>query len=345
MTGLKTEKPGPKPSAASFWPERIGLGAWMAGAGAIGFLFHLIQKALWGVILFALIAGALRSFNDLPKYPLFNKAVVYEQRVEEPMLGALRRGVPTNFHGSNISRWMLFGFICLLSGLSGMAGTGFARQAGDLRRRRAALKEAPRPIPGPAPPRTEVKLNRKDLLEIYAKTKKSLEEHKVLMAFLSIDVVNSTGMKAGEEPGIAERDFRHYKRMVEKALNANKVLKSAWTPDGVMAGFRSVAEAVRAAQGVITGLKQFNREVKAIKCDFSVRTGINAGEVFCDDATPMEEMTDMVIDIAGHMQKYGCVNGIAITKRAIEPLLGEFKFTDAARLVDGLPVYEWRPEA
>jgi hypothetical protein len=52
-----------------------------------------------------------------------------------------------------------------------------------------------------------------------------------------------------------------------------------------------------------------------------------------------------VIDIAGHMQKHGCVDGLTIGKHAIEPLLGEFKFSDAGRVVDGCPVYEWRPQA
>ena len=341
MSELKTEKPS-VPSSSAALPERIIPGVWIAGAA--GFVLRLIQKALWGFILLSIAASWLMCFKDLPKYPFFHKIVVYEQRVEAPMLNALRRGVPTNFRGSNISRWMLFGAIYLLSVLFGALGADFAGKAVELRRRRVKAKEAPR-VPERPASRAGEKLGRKDLLELYAKTRKSLEEHKVRMAFLSIDVVNSTGMKAGEEPGIAERDFRHYKRMVERALNANNVLKSAWTPDGVMAGFRFVKDAVHAAQGLITGLEQFNREVKVIKCDFSVRAGINAGEVFCDDTTPMEEMTDMVIDIAGHMQKYGCVNGIAISKRVIEPLLSEFRFTDAARLVDGLPVYEWKPEA
>ncbi|MEI7481581.1 MAG: hypothetical protein WCK75_04445 [Elusimicrobiota bacterium] len=345
MTDSKTEATGSGRASVAAWLERMGLGGRIIGFGSVGFIFRLIRKALLACFFLAIIATGLTYFRDLPKYPFFHKIVAYEQRVEAPMLGALRRSWPTNFRGSDISRLMLFSAVCLLAVLFGVVGAGFTQQAAHLRGWRETLKEARHSTPGTGSSQAEVKLNRKDLLEIYAKTKKSLEEHKVHMAFLSIDVVNSTGMKAGEEPGIAERDFRHYKRMVVKVLTENKAVKSAWTPDGVMAGFGSVREAVRAAQGVVTGLAQFNREVKAIKCDFAIRAGINAGEVFCDDATPMAEMTDMVIDIAGHMQKYGCVNGVAISKRTIEPLLGEFRFTDAARLVDGLPVYEWKPEA
>ncbi len=345
MTDLKTETNDSGRAAGATWPERTGLNVRIIGFGSVGFIFRLIRKALIALFFFAIIATGLTYFRDLPKYPFFHKIVVYEQRVEAPILGVMRRSWPTNFRGSDISRLMLFSAIYLLAILFGVVGAGLTQQAAHLRGWRETLKEAHHPIPASGSSQSEVKMTRKDLLEIYAKTKKSLEEHKVHMAFLSIDVVNSTGMKAGEEPGIAERDFRHYKRMVVKVLTENKAVKSAWTPDGVMAGFRSVREAVLAAQGVVAGLKQFNREVKAIKCDFAIRAGVNAGEVFCDDATPMAEMTDMVIDIAGHMQKYGCVNGVTVSKRAIEPLLGEFRFTDAARLVDGLPVYEWKPEA
>ena len=55
----------------------------------------------------------------------------------------------------------------------------------------------------------------------------------------------------------------------------------------------------------------------------------------------MEEMTDRVIDIAGHMQKHGCVNGVTIGRHSIEQLISEFDFHDAGREVDGCQIYEW----
>ena len=185
-------------------------------------------------------------------------------------------------------------------------------------------------------------LDRAKLLEIYAETKKSLERHKKHYAFLSIDVVDSTGMKKFEDPGIAERDFRKYKSFVEKALSTNRALKSTWTPDGVMICFATADQAIQAAQDVIKSLKAFNDSVKAIKADFKIRAGINSGEVFCDDQTPMEEMTDRVIDIAGHMQKHGAVNAVSIAQHAVEPFLSQFHFASAGRVVDGCPVYEWK---
>ncbi len=185
---------------------------------------------------------------------------------------------------------------------------------------------------------------REQLLELYARTKKTLEEQKKNLSFLAIDVVDSTGMKLGEDPALAERDFRQYKKMVESIITVHKGLKTAWTPDGVMICFASVQNAVEAAQSLIHSLDHFNRNVKSIKAEFKVRCGINAGKVLFDEEVPMEEMTDRNIDIAGHMQKYAEANTIYIGSHAIEEGLSQFGFRPAQKQVDGYDVYEWRAE-
>jgi len=322
-------------------PDRL-LSVKIGFFASLGFLLRRSQDILLAFFLGILFAAGLTRFKDLEKYPVFYKALRYERNIETPLLTALRGVVPTKFQGTDISFWLLLSSVYGLSVGAGVSGARLFRRADGLRSRRAELNSADALLRKAAAGGT---LKRKELLEVYAKAKKSLEEQKRAMAFLSIDVVDSTGMKAGEEPGIAERDFLRYKKILEGIFKANHVHKSTWTPDGVMCCFDTTAAAVRSAQEVITGLEKFNREVKAIKRDFAIRAGINSGEVFCDDTTPMEEMTDRVIDIAGHMQKHGCVNGITVTRHAIEPLLGEFNFSDAARVVDGCPVFEWRPQA
>lgn len=329
----------------------------------MSFLLRRTHDLLLLCIVAVFAAAGLARFKDINKYPPLKNTAASVQRVESLALTELRSAVPTNFQGRDISRWLFLGALYLASIAFGSAGSYLRVRADRLRlqrrisgpepaRPRSAEPAKPKsaePAAKPAPvfpkPAPGGKLKRKDLLEIYAEAKKSLDAHKTNLAFLSIDVVDSTGMKAGEDPGIAERDFRRYKQMVSGLLESNRALKSTWTPDGVMICFGTVADAVRAGQGIITGLKKFNREVKLMKRDFAIRAGINSGDVFCDDDTPMEEMTDRTIDIAGHMQKHGCVNGIAISKHAIEPLLKEFRFADAGRVVDGCPVYEWKPPA
>lgn len=186
------------------------------------------------------------------------------------------------------------------------------------------------------------KNDREELLKIFAETKKKLDTAGKDLAFLSIDVVDSTGMKEGEEKALIEYTFREYKKLVDGKLKANGALKSAWTPDGVMICFNSVDAAVRTAREVISALSEFNASVKSIKKDIMVRCGINSGYVYCDDSMPMEEMSDRVIDVAGHMQKYASPNSIFIAKPAIEPTNESNGFAPASRVVDGYEVYAWK---
>ena len=74
---------------------------------------------------------------------------------------------------------------------------------------------------------------------------------------------------------------------------------------------------------------------KLIKTDFSVRCGVNAGFVYFDETTPLETMTDRVIDVAGHMQKYADPNTVAVAQNIVEPLNDRAGFAPAKRVVDG----------
>jgi len=185
------------------------------------------------------------------------------------------------------------------------------------------------------------KNEREELLKLFAETKKKLKTMGRDLAFLSIDVVDSIGMKQGEDKESVEYDFREYKNFVDAKLREQGVLKSTWTPDGVMSCFPTVDAAVRAAREVIIGLEIFNKKVKTLTKDFSVRCGINSGYVYFDESIPLEEMSDHVIDVAGHMQKQALPNTICIAKPAIEPMKEREGFSTAGRFVDGYEIYVW----
>lgn len=182
--------------------------------------------------------------------------------------------------------------------------------------------------------------NREQALEVYAKAKRLLEEQKRSVAFLSIDVVNSTGMKHGEDPVLAERDFVQYRKLLEGILAKRSALKSAWTPDGVMICFATLDDAIGTAQDLLRALPEFNKKVKSIKTDFAVRCGVNSGAVLYDEAVPMEQMSDESIDLAGHMQKHAEPGTLFVARAQAD---GRAGFAPSEKKIDGLETSVWSP--
>jgi class 3 adenylate cyclase len=186
--------------------------------------------------------------------------------------------------------------------------------------------------------------DREELLKIFAETKRKLSGMGRELAFLSIDIVDSTKMKIGEEQETVEYDFKQYKTFVDEILKANGVIKVAWTPDGIMACFSNIDTAVKTGKDVIRGLKHFNDDVKLMKSDFRVRCGVNSGFVYMDDEVPLEDVSDRVIDIAGHMQKHAEPMTVSIAKIVVEPLTDRAGFLETPKIVDGYQVYAWSGE-
>jgi class 3 adenylate cyclase len=186
--------------------------------------------------------------------------------------------------------------------------------------------------------------DREELLKIFAETKRKLSGMGRELAFLSIDIVDSTKMKIGEDQETIEYDFKQYKTFVDEILKANGVIKVAWTPDGIMACFSNIDTAVKTGKDVIRGLKHFNEEVKLMKSEFRVRCGVNSGYVYMDDDVPLEDVSDRVIDIAGHMQKHAEPMTVSVAKTVVEPLTDRAGFEETPKIVDGYQVYAWRGE-
>jgi hypothetical protein len=108
-----------------------------------------------------------------------------------------------------------------------------------------------------------------------------------------------------------------------------------------MSCFQFVEAAVAAAREILIDLDYFNSTIKSMRRDFAVRCGVNSGFVYFDESIPLEEISDRVIDIAGHMQKNAKPNSVCVAKPAIEPLNERNGFEPAGRVVDGYEVYEW----
>jgi class 3 adenylate cyclase/predicted Ser/Thr protein kinase len=187
--------------------------------------------------------------------------------------------------------------------------------------------------------------DRLGMLREYAEAKKILFKEKRRLAFLAVDVVGSTKMKIGEDKLTIEHAFAEYKKFVERILTSHNVWKSTWTPDGMMCAFAELDEAVRSGQDILNGLGWFNDGVHHLRTPFNVRVGVNAGEVVFPADRQMEEISDQVIDIAGHMQKYANPGALWMAEELRAEVPDANGFSNTGRKVDGVNAVEWRSSA
>lgn len=160
---------------------------------------------------------------------------------------------------------------------------------------------------------------------------------------MSLDVVDSTGLKKDQDRYAVEQTFSEYRALVERHLKNHDVYKATWTPDGQIAAFRTAQKAVDCGQALLDELDDFNENRSTIEGLFRVRIGVNTGEVSTDDKTTMVEISDFSVDLAGHLQKYAQPNTIWASEKTYNKLENRKGFKKIDQEVDKRIVYEWAP--
>lgn len=179
---------------------------------------------------------------------------------------------------------------------------------------------------------------REKALELYARTKKRLEDQKRSLSFLAIDIIDAPAIRQGVDPALAERDFKNCRKLAEDALARQGCLKVTWAPDAFTASFPTLEQAVRAAQDFIADLADFNRGDKSIKAEFSVRCGVNTADIPANADPKMQEACDVAIDLADHLRQFAEPNSICAPKSVIETLGAKLGFHTTSMK----DVYQWR---
>lgn len=336
--------PEKSPRWTTMSPIPFLLASWVAKLAAIVALI---------VIILMILPYPLQYVEDAEKYEYVQKAVDLGSTARERLGAKIQEYVPTRIAGEDRTLWFLVGGFLLVEIMAARVGGAFGARADYLKLKKkveswekdmglskdsavtstlnaklTALKDG-------------TKEDREELLKIFAETKRKLSGMGRELAFLSIDIVDSTKMKIGEDQETIEYDFKQYKTFVDDILKANGVIKVAWTPDGIMACFSNIDTAVKTGKDVIRGLRHFNSERKLMKSDFRVRCGVNSGYVYMDDDVPLEEVSDRVIDIAGHMQKHAEPMTVSVAKTVVEPMTDRQGFQETPKIVDGYQVYAW----
>jgi class 3 adenylate cyclase len=320
-----------------------------------GSLISLLRWAIFVAILVILLPYAFDHVDNARSFSVVRSVYVAKDYVTREVGPTIRNTIPVRVAGKDRTDWVIVGGLMVLALLLG--SMRYRVERASLRRQTRRQLDAFRAqmhldenskLSQDLEQRIENlsdkgEPDRQELLRIFAETKKKLDSLGREVAFLAIDVVDSTAMKENEDQAAVQYDFLEYRKLVDKILKARGVLKSAWTPDGTMACFPTVDNAVSAGKDVIHALGDFNRNVKLMNRDFEVRCGVNAGYVHFDEATPMESMSDRVIDIAGHMQKHARPGSVAVARKVIEPLRDADGFQPTEKVVDGYEVSQWVP--
>src|SRR5258706_3320780 len=276
------------------------------------------------------------------------------QDIDGRLTGALKSVIPTKVGAYDLARLILIALVYAVSRVLEAVSVTWGKKIadGEVKRRYDSFKKSVG-LPENSKALVSIKKkmdalqpgdakSREDLIKLMVETRKKLDSMARELAFLSIDVVGSTDMKLGEDKAFVEHDFKEYKKLVETAMENQAALKSAWTPDGVMICFSTTDDAIRAAREVLSDLERFNREVKTVKTQFRVRCGVNAGQVHYEKSQRMEEMSDRVIDVAGHMQKYAAADTIFIAREVLEKSSETEGFRPTDQKVDGFQVFHWK---
>ena len=323
------------------------------GAALLGFVVFVLGKLIWVLRLCLsayFIALCVALYSGYRHYTALDRFVSWVNIPAQPLQNVLRHNLPTVFGGIDVAPVLLLLILLVLWSTLESKWSKWRMQAASWRKtarykaRLAKIRNETRKQAAKidALSLTPESSSREELLELYARTKKALEAQKQSLAFLSIDVVGSIRMKEHEDAAIASRDFSRYMAMVDEVIGRHNYLTASWTPDGVMACFRETAQAFAAGQEVLRSLKHFNENIKAMNADFKIRLGIYSGQVLYDERIPMEEMSDRVIDIAGHLQKYAQENSIYINKGSVAGDVAKSGFVPADTEIDGCEVLVWK---
>lgn len=310
-----------------------------------------IGKLIDVLLLIILISIAVRSLlflnPDLNNTPFTEYLVSTLEPGKQLIHGAFQSmDYEPEIKGRDLSLLILFIFVL---GFRNLLNWRMDKLKLMLLRQRVSEKDRESKEESPEEDRSETESQRKAAsrqvaLKTYSEAKTILESTKMDLTFLSLDVVDSTGMKEGEDSYVIEQTFTDYRKLVEKNLNRHNAYKATWTPDGQMAAFRTAEEAVECGQSILNSIHDFNENTSNMSDPFRIRMGANTGEVSTDDSTPMENISDHSIDVAGHMQKYAEADSIWISGETYNQLKNKDGFSKLNERVDDRIVYEWTPE-
>jgi class 3 adenylate cyclase len=198
------------------------------------------------------------------------------------------------------------------------------------------LGEPPHRLPAGLP------MDRDRLFELLFALQDELRAQRRAQTFLSVDVVDSTGMKIGEDELAIEHSFRQYHRYVADVVREQGGRIFCVSGDGVMAAFAGPEPAARAGRKLQEGLPLLNGEGNRLCRPFRLRCGLNGGVV--PDLAPQDAtgLFSRVLDVAANLQEQAAPGEIWVSAESADGArraLGELR--EVADGPDGAPAFIW----
>lgn len=158
---------------------------------------------------------------------------------------------------------------------------------------------------------------RQDLLRQLVDLQDKLKSGEQSCTFLSVDIVDSTRMKAEADLLAVEFTFNEYHGFVERTVKRYGGRVHSTAGDGVTAAFDHPQQALGAAKNIQAGLLELNTYRNKTGRPIVLRQGIHSGTVVAPDATDVTSLNfSHVIDVAAHFQKAAPPGGVAVSDAA-----------------------------
>jgi class 3 adenylate cyclase len=122
--------------------------------------------------------------------------------------------------------------------------------------------------------------------------------------FISIDVVESTALKSGENEQDIIYTFLSYHKLIRDLCYTHHGEVATISGDGVMCRFERPDDAAAAVQNVLNALPAFNKRQNRLSRAFVLRMGVNTGQVYESQSMTPGQLISHTIDVAAKLNGF-----------------------------------------
>jgi twitching motility two-component system response regulator PilH len=124
-----------------------------------------------------------------------------------------------------------------------------------------------------------------------------------ISTFVSLDVVDSTSLKAGESDQDVIYTFLSYHKMIRELVYAHHGEIATISGDGIMCRFERADDAAAAIEHLLQMIPDFNKRQNRLSLPFNLRVGANTGQVYEGQGLTPGQLISHTIDVAAKLQQ------------------------------------------